>query len=91
MDTLKIAYWIFEYALVMAGYLLLFFVWPHIVFASHLSGKSPIYRMGFCFSVQTVLISSLVLLLGFLHILNPWTMRIILYGVPVAVLLRKFS
>ena len=42
MDTLKIAYWIFEYALVMAGYLLLFFVWPHIVFASHLSGKSPI-------------------------------------------------
>ena len=57
MDIVNTPYWVGQYILVLLGYLLIAFAWPHVVFQEHLRQKSPIYRFAFCISVQTVLIN----------------------------------
>ncbi len=67
------AYWVWQFFCVMVGYLFLMFLWPMVVFHRHLRGKGKVYRFGFCVAVQPVVISTVVLTLGLLHILNRWT------------------
>ena len=74
------AYWMGEYAKVLIGYVLVMYLWPRVVFRGHLRGKSRVYQFGFCVTAQVLLLNTLVLGLGMLHILNRWTVNIILYG-----------
>lgn len=74
-------YWIWEYIKVFAVYMLVMYVWPLTVFRGFLKGKSRTVRFAFCVTVQVVLINSAVLLLGLLHLLNAWVVRLLFYGV----------
>lgn len=89
METFDTSYWIWEYLKVLFGYFLVVFVWPHVVFYRHLKPKSPIYRFGFCVSVQIILINTVVLGLGLLHILNDWTMYAVFYGIPLVLIYKR--
>lgn len=73
-------YWAFEYTKVLLAYLFLMFIWPSAVFFPLLKGRPKTFRFGFCVTVQVVLVNSVVLLLGLLHLLNPWVIRILFYG-----------
>lgn len=91
MDIMNTLYWVFEFIKVLVGYLLVEFVWPRVVFARHLKGKPVVYQFGFCVTVQTVLINTVVLGLGLLHILNCWVVRAVFYGVPLVVLYLRLG
>ncbi|MCI8441526.1 MAG: hypothetical protein HFG27_03210 [Provencibacterium sp.] len=82
-------YWVGEYVKVFGGYLFLMFLWPAVVFGRHLKGKPKSYQFGFCSVVQIVLLNTLVLGLGLLHILNRWTVNLVLYGLFFVMLLRQ--
>lgn len=89
LDIVNTPYWVFEFIKVIIGYLLVGFAWPRFVFAKHLHEKSMIYKFSFCVTVQTVLVNTVVLCLGLLHLLNNWTVRAVFYGVPLVVLYRR--
>lgn len=91
MDIVNTPYWLGQYLMVLLGYLAVEFLWPYVVFHRHLRGKSPIYLFSFCVSVQTVLINTVVLGLGLLHILNRWTVCLLFCGVPLGLVLRRLS
>lgn len=74
------AYWYLEYTKVFLAYLFLMFVYPSVVFRSYLRGRGKVFWFGFCVSSMIVLISSVVLMLGLLHILNVWIFRVLFYG-----------
>jgi len=74
-------YWIMEYGKVLLGYGFLMFIWPLTVFRGFLKGRGATFKFSFCVTAQVVIINTVVLLLGLLHILNDWTMRILFYGV----------
>ncbi len=74
-------YWLIEYGKVLLGYGLLMFAWPLIVFRKYLAGKSITFRFSFCVTSQVVIINTVVLGLGLLHILNQWTMRLVFGGI----------
>ena len=81
-------YWSVEYLKVFAGYIMLFYLWPCIVFRNYLKGKKPTFRFMFCSTFQVVLINTTVLVLGILQILNVWVVRALFYGglfVPLGV------
>lgn len=63
-------YWVFEYIKVFCGYIFLMFLWPTVVFDKYLKNRTKIYHFSFCITVQTILINSVVLMLGLFHILN---------------------
>lgn len=73
-------YWGMEYGKVFLGYLFLMFLWPSVVFYKHLQNKSKVYRFGFCVATQPVIVNTVVLCLGLLHILNRWTLILLFYG-----------
>lgn len=89
MDIVNAPYWVFQYLQVLFGYIIIEFVWPHVVFRKYLHQKSLIYRFSFCLTVQTVLINTVVLGLGLLHILNRWTMYAVFYGLFAFTLWRQ--
>ncbi len=74
-------YWLIEYGKVLLGYGMLMFVWPMIVFRKYLAGKSITFRFSFCVTAQVVIINTVVLGLGLLHILNRWTMLLAFGGI----------
>ena len=82
-------YWIAEYGKVLLGYLLVMYLWPSLVFRKHLAGKSRTYRFSFCVTAQMVIINTLVLTLGLLHILNRWVFDLIFYGILLFSLIGK--
>lgn len=84
-------YWIAEYGKVLLGYLLVMYLWPSLVFRKHLAGKSRTYRFSFCVTAQMVIINTLVLTLGLLHILNRWVFDLIFYGILLFSLLGKLN
>lgn len=84
-----VMHWILEYAAVLCGYVFLLFVWPSVVFRKHLAKKSKVYWFGFCVAGQVVLINTVVLVFGLLHILNKWTILAFFYGIFLLVILRK--
>lgn len=88
MDTL---YWKIEFVKVLCGYMVLMFLWPAVVFSKHLKGKSRIYQFNFCTVVQVIIVNSVVLLLGLMHILNPWTVRTVFYGIFIINITKKIK
>ncbi len=84
-------YWIIEYVRVLLGYGFLIFVWPSAVFRKYLKGKSVTFRFGFCTTVSVVLVSTVVLMLGLVHILNRWTMWVVFYGLFIWSFREKFK
>ena len=87
------AYWVFEYGKVLIAYIALMYIWPMVVFRRYLASKSRTYKFAFCTTVQVILINTVVLLLGLVHILNRWTMILFFYGGILVSLLwkRKFT
>jgi hypothetical protein len=79
-----------EYGKVFLGYLFLMFLWPSVVFYKHLQSKSKVYRFGFCVATQPVLVNTVVLCLGLLHILNRWGVILLFYGTFIAVVCKRF-
>lgn len=84
-------YWIIEYVKVLVGYGFIMFIWPSAVFRKYLRGKSVTFRFGFCVTVQVVLVSTVVLMLGLVHILNQWTMWIFFYGLFIWSFREKYK
>ncbi len=74
-------YWVIEYVKVLLSYGCLMFIWPMVVFRKYLAGKSVTFRFSFCVTAQVVIVNTVVLTLGLLHILNDWTMRLVFYGI----------
>lgn len=74
------AYWIFEYVKVLAAYLVLLYVWPNFLFGKFLKGKGNAYRFAFSSVVSVLLLNTVVLVLGLVHLLNPWVVRLLFYG-----------
>ncbi len=77
MDTL---YWATEYVKVFLAYFAIMFVWPSVVFHNYLKDKSRTVRFAFCVTVPVVLINTVVLGLGLLHILHGWLVALLFYG-----------
>ena len=73
-------YWGLEYTKVLLGYVFLMFIWPSVVFRNFLRGKPLTFRFSFCATLQVVLVNTVVLLLGLIHLLNPWVFRALFYG-----------
>ena len=78
MDNLL--YWLIEYGKVLFGYGFLMFVWPLTIFRGYLKNKSVTFKFSFCVTAQVVIVNTVVLMLGLVHILNDWTLRILFYG-----------
>ena len=74
-------YWAVEYGKVFIAYMALMYIWPMVVFRKYLAPKSRTYRFAFCSTVQVVIVNTVVLLLGLVHLLNRWTMILVFYGV----------
>ena len=67
-----------------AAYAALLYIWPNIVFRRLLRGKGLTFRFLFCAIVQPLLIGTVVLLLGLIHALNPWIVRLLFWGALAA-------
>lgn len=82
-------YWAMEYGKVLIAYVALMYIWPMVVFRKYLAPKSKTYRFAFCSTVQVIIVNTVVLFLGLIHILNRWTMMLVFYGVLLISLLWK--
>lgn len=87
METL---YWALEYGKVLIAYIAVMFIWPSVVFGGYLKGKSRSVRFCFCVTVQVVLVNTVVLGLGLLHLLHGWLVALLFYGSFFGVLLYRF-
>lgn len=87
MDTW---YWALEYGKVLIAYIAVMFIWPSVVFGGYLKGKSRGVRFCFCVTVQVVLVNTVVLVLGLLHLLHGWLVALLFYGSFFGVLLYRF-
>lgn len=76
----EMLYWIIEYCKVLLGYGFLMFLWPMVVFRKFFAGKSATFRFSICAVGQIILVNTVILMLGLLHILNDWILRILFYG-----------
>lgn len=86
METM---YWALEYIKVLLAYIMIMFVWPSVMFRGYLRNKSRGVRFAFCATVQVVLINTVVLGLGLLHILYGWLVALLFYGSFFGVLLYR--
>lgn len=77
---MNIGYWIVEYGKVFCGYLFLMFLWPSVVFYKYLRGRSKTWRFGFCVTVPIIIMNTVVLTLGLLHVLHQWIICLLFYG-----------
>lgn len=82
-------YWALEYGKVFLAYMFIMFVWPSVVFRNYLKGKSKTFYFGFCVTVQPVLVNTVVLSLGLIHLLYPFMVRFIFYGVFLFCVIKK--
>ena len=73
-------YWTGEFVKVLLAYIILMYVWPSVLFRKHLKEKSRTYRFAFCSTVSIMLLSTCILGLGIIHILNKWLVAILFYG-----------
>ncbi|MDO5154838.1 MAG: hypothetical protein Q4D51_02635 [Eubacteriales bacterium] len=73
-------YWLVEYGKVLFAYLFIFFIWPSVIFKKFLHKKTLTFRFGFCVTTQIVLVNTAVLMLGLVHMLNPWLISFLFYG-----------
>ncbi|MCR4649823.1 MAG: hypothetical protein K5776_12180 [Lachnospiraceae bacterium] len=86
LEVNETAYWIIEYAKVFIAYMLITFVWPRVVFHRFLKEKSKTFIFAFCVCVMMTLGSGVILVLGSVHLLNVWVIRILFYGTFIAAL-----
>ena len=86
---METVFWLTEYGKVFFAYMMLMFVWPSVVFRDYLRSKSRTVRFAFCVTVQVVIVNTVVLCFGLLHILNAWTIRAFFYGIFLWSVLRK--
>ncbi len=86
---MNIGYWIVEYGKVFCGYLFLMFLWPSVVFRKYLRGKSKAWRFGFCVTVPIIIMNTVVLTLGLLHVLHQWIICLLFYGSFVLSLVKN--
>lgn len=84
-------YWALEYAKVFMAYMFIMFIWPSVVLRRFLRGRSLTFRFGFCVTFQNVLINTVVLLLGLIHLLQPLMVQILFYTVFLCSLVRDVS
>ena len=87
MDTW---YWALEYGKVLIAYIAVMFIWPSVVFGGYLKGKSRSIRFCFCVTVQVVLVNTVVLGLGLLHLLHGWLVALLFYGSFFGMLLYRY-
>lgn len=73
-------YWNIEAIKVFAGYAFLMFIWPSVVFFDYLKKKSKIFWFSFCVTVQIVIVNTVILFMGLLHILNEQIVRCLFFG-----------
>lgn len=81
MDNLF--YWIIEYLKVMFGYGFVILLWPSLVFRKYLKSKSMPFRFGFCVTASIIIMNTVSLLFGILHILNKFTIWLFFYGLII--------
>ena len=74
------AYWAGEFVKVILVYIGVMYIWPSIIFRKYLAKKSKTFRFAFCSTASIVLISTLVLGLGLIHLLNKWIFLLVFYG-----------
>lgn len=83
-------FWAIEYVKVLLAYGIIFFVWPSIIFHKFLKNKSLSFRIVFCVTEQILLINTVVLMIGLVHGLRGWVIRILFYGPIVYGLIKSF-
>lgn len=81
-------YWLLEYGKVFLAYMFIMFIWPSVVFRRFLKGRSLTFRFGFCVSFQTVLVNTVVLGLGLIHLLQPLMVQVLFYATFLCALVR---
>ena len=89
--SMNIWYWVLEYGKVFCGYLFLMFLWPSVVFHSHLRGKSKTWRFGFCVTVPIAIMNIVVLVLGLFQVLSQWIVCLLFYGVFLLALVKNIA
>ena len=83
-------YWTFEYIRVAFAYLFVLYLWPTVVFRRFLKDKGKVFQFGFCTTMSILTISTCVLLLGLMHILNKPLVFLLFYGVFLVQLRRYY-
>lgn len=73
-------YWLLEYGKVLLGYGFVMYIWPLVVFAPHLKGKSRSYRFSFCMLSSVMIANTGVLVLGFFKLLYPLLVAVLYFG-----------
>lgn len=81
-------YWMLEYIKVFGGYIFLMFIWPTVVFWDYLKTKTKRFHFGFCVTVQIIIVNTIILMLGFFHILNERVTLWTFYGIFFGAILR---
>lgn len=84
------AYWIMEYVKVLFAYGAIFYVWPYVVFYPYLKKKEAAYKFAFCTLIPVILDTTVITLMGILHILYGPLVAVIFYGVFVVQFSRYF-
>lgn len=82
-------YWLMEYGKVFFAYVFIMFIWPSVVFRKYLKGKTLAYRFSFGVTVQIVIINTVVIGLGLIHLLKSVIVIILFYGVFLFCILKK--
>lgn len=83
-------YWVLEYIKVLFTYLFTMFVWPSVVFWRLLKGKDKFTWFCYCTTGMVLLVSTVVLGLGLIHILYQPIVMILFYGAFFIQLYRNF-
>jgi len=65
------------------------FVWPSVVFKGYLSKRPKVFYFGFCVTVQPILVNTVVLCLGLVHLLYPFMVRAVFYGIFLYCVMKK--
>ena len=92
MDKLSVSlYWIWEYIRVFAGYMLVMYLWPYVVFRKYLRNRKAGFVMAFCSTTMVVLLNVVIMMLGLLRILNGFTFNLFFYGVFIYGWIKNFG
>ena len=74
-------YWLSQYLYVLIAFVFVMFIWPMVVFRKYLKGKSRTFRFSFCYLIMVMIINTVCITLGLLHILNTTLYCLLFYGV----------
>lgn len=86
---MDIWYWVSEYGKVFCSYLFLMLLWPSVVFRGYLRKRNKCYCFCFCVTAMIVIVNTVVLISGLLHILNQKLICVVFYGIFLFALLKN--